>query len=329
MNKVGILTFTYGDNFGQRLQNLALQEVITRLGFDVYTIPQILPLNYKINNIERHSIFETFDKNYIKYYCEPIGDNYTPNGIDDFKFFVAGSDQIWSPISKDVNKTFFLRFAPRYKRIAYAPSISTSKIPLRKSIIYFKYINGFRKLSVREYKAKNILKKITNKSISVLIDPTLMFDASFWKKYEKKPNYNVPSNFILYYGLGDNDESQYIKDLAKDMECDYIILREGNKKFNIGPSEFLYLIDNASAIATDSYHGTVFSIIYNKKLYYIKRKNNNIDMSDRFETLFYKLGISLDQNSAVKFDYDKVKEKLNTEREESIKFLQKGLKCNI
>ena len=89
--------FLYGDNFGQRLQNLAVQEVIKRFGFEVYTIPQVIPETYRVLYDERHKFFEKYDSDFIKYYPDSIGNNKIPDGLEDFRYFVTGSDQVWSP----------------------------------------------------------------------------------------------------------------------------------------------------------------------------------------------------------------------------------------
>ena len=103
MKKVGILTFTYGDNYGQRLQNLALQTILERLGFDAFTIPQVKPRHYKIVNGVRHQNFEKFDDSFVKYYGDTIGKYKIPRGLSTFDYFIVGSDQVWNDDYIDKN----------------------------------------------------------------------------------------------------------------------------------------------------------------------------------------------------------------------------------
>lgn len=312
--KIGILTFTYGDNYGQRLQNLAVQEILKLYGYDVYTIPQVLPKNYVVKNHDRHNCFLEFDNENIKYYEYPIGRHRIPQGLQDFSFFVAGSDQIWSPYSNDVNSSLFLRFTSRGKRICLAPSMATSNIPWKKKLVYKLYFNGFDKISVREEESARIIQKYTSKKVETLIDPTLMFDAEFWQKYEKKPKYEVPKNYFLYYGLGNSIENYKVLDIASKHNCSVLFLKEGHKEFDIGPSEFLYLIRHASYVITDSYHGTIFSILYRKPFYHLVREQGGLDMSSRFDTLFSKLSINIDKMEQSEINYDMVFKKIEKER---------------
>lgn len=330
--KVGILTFTYGDNYGQRLQNLAVQEIFKQFGFTVYTIPQVVPSYQQPKNKGRHRFFENFDYAYIHYYPDSIGKHKTPVGLKEFSYFVAGSDQIWSPYSLDVNDSFFLRFAPKEKRIAFSPSIAAEEIPWKKRFRYRKYFNGFEKISVREEKAAELVRKYSSVPVETLIDPTLMFDAVFWDRYLKKPLLPVPDNYILYYGLGDDDDSRRVEAVAEEASCNVISLREGNEIFNIGPSEFLYLIKNARCVFTDSYHGTIFSVLYGKPFVHLQRKQSNLNTASRFDTLTSKLGLTMRTTDEVNGsnledgDYTEVYEKLQKERKKVLTYLESCMK---
>ena len=203
--------------------------------------------------------------------------------------------------------------------------MATTNIPLKKKLLYKLYLNGFDKISVREEKSAKIIQKYTTKSIKTLIDPTLMFDAEFWANYEKKPKYDVPEKYFLYYGLSNSIEDNRILDIAKNNKCSVIFLKEGYKEFDIGPSEFLYLIKNASCVITDSYHGTIFSILYRKPFYHLVRKQGGVDMSSRFDTLFSKLGISAKKNTQIDVNYDLLFTKLANERNEVKSFINQYL----
>ena len=141
--KIGILTFTTGDNIGQRLQNYALQETLKKYADEVWTIKQTSPYsllsNLKIfikmcflgvkyprnfvKVIKRNKLFSEFNNRYIRFYKRKInfyGNNeWISKKID---AFVVGSDQIWNPNSPDVGKNFFLEFANPRQRFTYAPS---------------------------------------------------------------------------------------------------------------------------------------------------------------------------------------------------------------
>lgn len=332
MKKVGILTFTYGDNYGQRLQNLAVQTILERLGFDAFTIPQVKPRNYKIANGLRHQNFEKFDDSFVKYYGDTIGKYKIPRGLSTFDYFIVGSDQVWSPYSSDVNWSFFLKFAPSEKRISYAPSVASDDIPKKKEALYRWYLHGFKEISVRESKTEKILRKYTNVPIQTLIDPTLMFDSQFWNNYSLKPKFDLPKNYILYYSLGQKGENEEVIRFTKAMNMSLVSLQSGSDYFTSGPSEFLYLISNAAGVITDSYHGTIFSILYHKPVYFVPRNSNEINMQSRFDTLFDKLGVTLECcNQFPKrciIDNEKTDVLLDGERKKTDEYLKRVLHIN-
>ena len=177
--KVGILTFTYGDNFGQRLQNYALQCRLASMGCDVFTLRQTGRKKNKsyelkqfikgcmgksdyIMKMKRHRKFADFDRQYISYYPERIGEGCIPEGLnEEFDYFVCGSDQIWSPFSDDVNDTLFLTFAPREKRISYAASIAADSIPEENQDKYKNRLCGFERISLREDRLSDWIERNT------------------------------------------------------------------------------------------------------------------------------------------------------------------------
>lgn len=111
--KIGISTFTHGDNYGQRLQNLAVQETLKLSGADVLTFRQkdsrsakyklkslasLIPKGLAVAHIQRHRSFEDFNSRNISFSREVISDSNPPRDIKSYDFFVAGSDQVWSPL---------------------------------------------------------------------------------------------------------------------------------------------------------------------------------------------------------------------------------------
>ena len=324
---IGIVTFTYGDNFGQRLQNFALQEYLKKYDENVLTLPQKKPPKSKKtyireikknifhpikawDNHKRHMAFQKFDKTHIKYYKDVIGENQIPDGLNDiFDFFVCGSDQIWSPFSADVNSTMFLTFAKQEKRVAYAPSIASEYIPDDKKELYKDYWQGFNEISVREANLKEYIENITGVKTTVHIDPTLLHSASFWNEAANIPECMPNKKYIFCYFLG---ESKYIGDMAaKYNNKDYQVVDIMNDKsyYAISPTEFLGLIKNSEFVLTDSYHGTLFSIIFHKPFIIVERDGAVVNMSSRFKTITKMFNISdryntvLDVKDIYKIDF--------------------------
>ena len=319
VSKVGIVTFSYGDNFGQRLQNLAMQEIMIDRGHEAFSFHQIEPKHspfYHLLNLfnllrngsrqkrellkKRHLAFMRFDKMFIQYAPEPISPDSPPNNISSYTSFIAGSDQIWSPYSPDVNETMFLSFAPREKRVAVSPSLACNDIPVNKIALYRRRITGFDHLSVRESQSAQLIKQLYGLNAEVLLDPTLMFDRDFWERYELKPNFELPSDYILTYYLGDSNYNREIETYCSAHGCTRIDMLDSDSYIVSGPREFIYLIHHAKAVATDSYHGTIFSLLFNKDYQFCPRRSTGADMGSRFTTLAEKLGIELTYGS--KFD---------------------------
>lgn len=345
---IGIITFTYGCNYGQRLQNYALQEVLHEYGDEVITIPQrhkdVLLKRYlkvargiiksprkQLLEITRSCAFKQFDAKYIKYYRDKIDEKHIHQKmIDYFDYFVCGSDQIWSPFTTDVNDTMFLTFAPMKKRICYAPSIAADYIPSEKAEKYKEYWQGFNLLSLREEKLIDYIEKTTGKKASLVADPTLLIATSRWEKLEHKPEiieFNSVNKYALFYFLGNGEKAKRIKDYLKKNNIHVIDLLNDDRFYVLGPSEFLYLVHHAELVVTDSYHGTIFSMIYHTPFVIFERKSTSANMNSRFETLYHLFGINnrLSDNVNIselfEMNFSDVDKSLNVIQQKSKKYL--------
>lgn len=316
MSKVGIITFTDGDNYGQRLQNLAVQEIIKELGFEPYTIRQNKGLRKRLKiakqglksflsgtwmaNCKRHIAFKRFDRTFINYYYKSISEknmNIFPE--QNFSFFVAGSDQIWSPYSDDVNATMFLWFTNKYKRISIVPSMACEEIPYELRDIYKEYLTAFKWLSVRENKGAQLIYELVGRKPEVLIDPTLMFNRDFWEKYENKPIWLKESDYLLFYFLGSRELCDSVDELKIKYCCPVIDLLEDKRYRVSGPSEFLYLIHHSKLVVTDSYHGSIFSMLYGVPFMFKERQESSLNMSSRFDTLIEKFHLTVSEDGTI------------------------------
>ena len=346
LKSVGILTFTYGDNYGQRLQNLAMQDFLKEYFSEVYTIRQVekkSPMLIHLKHVTklllqnqyfvlrmRRNHFEKFNDLYIRFYSNTIdAKNAMQFPKDNFDFFVCGSDQIWSPYSSDVNSTFFLTFVDKNKRIALAPSLASEDIPEVKLAEFKEYFKGFNYISTREYAGSNLVQELTGNKVETLIDPTLLFDAKYWSKYEMIPKKMCRKKYAVCYFLGGSNEISEIYEICNRDSLEVIDILNDKKYLSLGPSEFIYLIHNAQKVFTDSYHGTIFSIIFHKPFILFERKGTNINMNSRFETLFSKLGISIKHSQGMldegKVDYTEIEKNISKERGVFQSYLEKCL----
>lgn len=228
MLKIGIITLNGYFNYGNRLQNYALQEYLSSL-FNGSIVNTIWYLKYNsslkenmitLNNIRRYVFNRHGFKNFInsgkyvykiirEYNFKKFSDKYI-NSVFDYEvkpdlnnrydYFIAGSDQIWNPYwVKDT--TEFLQFADRNKRIAYAASFGVSKIPADKVEIVKKGLEGIDYISVREQAGAKIVKDLTGRDVPVLVDPTLLLTVEEWEKVMECPVWYRDEKYILVYFL--------------------------------------------------------------------------------------------------------------------------------
>lgn len=303
MKKIAILTLD-SVNFGNKLQNYALQILLQKQGFYVKTLTY--PRS-KLKNIFkpfysfvlRHKVkrwsFYSFRKKISWGESMPQNSEQWKKLQNKYDYIVVGSDQVWNTVF--FNKPlYFLPGVDKNKRIAFAASFGINYVVPQLESVVKKELKNFFAISVRETSGADLVEKLIGYRPPVIIDPTLNIDAFDWYKIEKKPFYfRNNEEFVLIYFLG-NKTSEYIKiinSIKEKYDFDIIDISDSsldNKK-NIGPSEFLFLIHHASLILTDSFHGTVFSILFDKPFYVFERYDKLDKMNSRIETLFKTLKI--------------------------------------
>lgn len=297
----------------------------------------------------KKNYFENFMLTHVKQ-TESVYNCYNVKELVDlYDIFVCGSDQVWSPVSGRP-ETFLSFVPPSKKKISYAASIGADAITHK----YAKYIKPmlktFNAISVRESSAKQIIDSILKNNNSVIsLDPTLLLTVDEWDAVSKPLDSLINSKYILMYFIGEADTSwELAYNYAKTRKTNIVNIAYNKMKFsqrdylhpdisyyNVGPSEFLWLIKNAECVLTDSFHGTVFSIIYQKPLYIYKREHENANgsMNGRIDSLLNILeiteNISLTKqtdNTALHVeDYSKVKTSLEKQKKISINFLEQAL----
>lgn len=337
--KVAIVTL-FGDNYGNKLQNYALQALLESMDHEVKTI--IVKDGVKLNCPEsrkdrlkkltpkyvfrvmlsrfknkypyknqrdgirasikfgktespkeltetRRTAFKSFSDQFLH-----IVENTLFPGeskyIDIYDAYICGSDQIWNPTYKSTGSAYFLQFAPEYKRIAFAPSFGLSRIPDALHTLYKKWLNGIPYLSVREEQGAKIIKELTGRDALVVPDPTLCLNREQWEEAEKKPEFADGQPYVLTYFLGNetNKYRRFIEAYAKQAGAKIINLFDMREPeyYVTDPAEFIWLIHHAKAMFTDSFHGTVFSIIFHTPFLVFDRiESGGTKMSSRIETL--------------------------------------------
>lgn len=355
--KLAILTINDDSNLGNRLQNYATQETLKKYKIKVETISNqkgIVGKGYIKKKIKgqikkviaikiqtkKYNNFAKFNKN-IKYSKYHIDIEHVPQELGEkCDYYITGSDQVWNPNFNRMSDIDFLKFAPKEKRNSFSASFGIREIPDELKEYYKNNLLEMQNISVREDRAKEIIKELTGRTdVEVLIDPTMMLTAEEWGKVSKKPKELKEDKYILNYFLGDLSEKRKkeIERIANKNNCTVINLMDKNEPlFVSGPSEFLYLIKNAFMICTDSYHGSVFSIIYNKPFVVFNREDELVNMNSRLETLLSKFQLQERYCKdgkipleLLKCDYTKSYKILETEKENVRKYIEKILNYNI
>jgi len=384
--KIGIITLNGADNYGNVLQNYALQEVLRGFNADVETIentttygrylltekkenkltvPYIkkyvfsqLNYRYNIKNTDmgilkqaiyykknsvlmkcirqkRKEAIKNFCDGYIKKSNVCLNVNEIPyEELQEFNYFVSGSDQVWNPTYPSTSMINFLQFAPEHKRVTFAPSFGINEIPSSLKEQYSKWLKEIPHLCVREEQGQQIIKQLTGRDAQLMCDPTLILSKDKWETIEEKPDYYSGEKYILTYFLGDRNKEykKYIEDIAKknNLKVWHLFDIMEKETYVVSPQEFLFLIHNAELVCTDSFHGTVFSIIFQSNFVSFPRIELGNTMGSRIETLLKKFSLQerdyrrLQEEHVFNTDYSKAEDVIQKEQSIAMNFLKQA-----
>ena len=270
------------------------------------------------------------------------------SGSKNYGLVLVGSDQVWTPLglySRFFNLLFVDDAVPR---MSYASSFGVSKIPWWQKKPTAKYLNRIDALSVRELKAKEIVDALSVKKAKVVVDPTMLRTKEQWEQeFSGVPN-KVEGDYIFCYLLGKRDETrEAINKLAKATGLKIVAMRHTDEFINsdetfgdiapydVTPIDFIQLISNAKYVCTDSFHCTVFSIIFQRQFltFYRFAATDGNSRNSRIDSLLSLMGLDerlflngdIAQQMLAAIDYDAVGKKLDDLRNDSLFFLKKGL----
>ena len=360
---VGIYTITQGQNYGNRLQNYAVQTILEENNMKAKTLQYkrwdndgnfLVKLSIKKWLHDMHIrrdliakrlwVFNRFNKKYVhfeKKFLKINGNN--DSIVDKYDCFVTGSDQVWNLDKKSITFNIpFLGFAGSKKRVSISASFGFDSIDDNKIKEKFKkYLNEMDAISVREESGKKIAEQLTDKEINVLIDPTLMLSEDKWKIISKKPHKFNKEKYIFVYLLGKYSEDviQKIRAYAQRKKLEVVMLENDDRRLKIsndeeyayGPSEFVWLLSHSDKVITDSFHGAVFSLIHKKEFNIIPRNGDSCDMSTRITYLGELFQIQNMMSEDLKFeksanvDYGFFNRKLKEEQDKFRKYLLDNL----
>ncbi len=369
MKKIGICTVYTGFNYGSALQAFATKQFLKKHHYD----GEILKLSgsivagrdirlRKLITLASRFLFHfphaiqaitTYTKSYSgslsthskqcfeSFYRQHIQPTYVSNHklkkrakSDEYAAFICGSDQIWNSSTYYIDPFYYLTFAPKHKRIAWAPSFGRDFIPPYNRKKIGRLIKNIPTLSIREKSGQQLISSLFHKNATLLPDPTLLLTEAEWKTLLDLTPYVSNQKYVLAYFL--NEPSQEAKrKLEKFSKKGYQILSipyqyHGewfDRCISSGPIDFLELLLGAEFVFTDSFHGTAFSINFQKSFWVFDRQYGSAsNQSPRIKSLLEQTHLlhrfnPSDEETCAPIDFNNSQMFLDAQRLKATKFI--------
>lgn len=353
--QIGILTFHRAINAGAVLQAYALQETLSRLGHDVSIIdyrPPYIDKAYKpIRSIDlRHPVgllyeisssilrfkrlkkYRNFRNIYLR--TKPL------STLSECDCVFLGSDQIWnSSITGGRLDPAFFNQSPlgkAKKGIAYAAStMSIERLTANDLDDFSVWLPRLSAIGAREKKLGEFLSDRYSLPVTEVIDPTLLAPKDIFDPFISKPS--CDSDYLLFYEVWHNDEVENkAREVARDKGLKFIGISGSDIRMHrtgirqiVSPSEFVSYIANASHVVTSSFHGTAFSLIFEKQFNVVcEEPHQAVRMKELLDSigLNEKLTFRMSGIDNKPIQYDMEREKIAAYRIESMKFIKDSLR---
>lgn len=245
------------------------------------------------------------------------------NQVHEKDVFMAGSDQIWSmAMSSTLSPWYTLQWTKEVpnKKYSYAASIGLSRLTADQMHGYSIALALFDTISLRESQAVDLLASVFPQKVRQDLDPTLLYDSSFWRELKAGRLINEPYIFV-YMLRPDNNVIRLARRIAKEKQCKIIytgLLADNYKGVNTvcdaGIAEFLSYIDNAEVVITNSFHGTAFSVLFESPFLSVKVEST----SSRVESFLGMTGLMSQYVSDVNNPYS-----LNVDFTDALQILER------
>lgn len=335
---IAILTFQFAHNYGALLQAFALKNYLQSLGHKVNFAPYYpewaqaeyaispfakgITLRRRIRLGSQYFKREKQSQIFIDFISKELGVGETFSSeeslrewLNGYDCVICGSDQIWNNLITGAGAAYFA--AGTYARkVAYAASLGTISLTNEQKNNILNYLPDFAAISVREPGSATAIEKLLNREASVVLDPVFLVNVRDWGIFGKEVG--VKSRYMFLYFLQENQEllecakryaeqnNLQIYDVHPTMGCRH----DGCIRLNnVGPKEFIWLIQHAECVCTNSFHATAFSTIFKKKLIHIP----NSKSPERTTSLLARVGVQLKTGKEFPF-YD-----LSLRRQENLK----------
>lgn len=362
--KIGILTFHAAHNYGAMLQAYATQTVLEKLGhepeFINYYSLHAEKNNHKckwngsprqlLKNLfyakhmaqwsrqhERYEAFKCLHLRMGRRYTTPEALRRTPPEYD---IYLTGSDQVWN-MERGINAVWLLDFIEEGHKVAYAPSFGTGEINEAAVDTFGAYLPSYCALSCREKRGVEMIQEMTGLNADYVLDPTMLLTAEDWQRISSDRIIDEP--YICVYCTEETELfMNMVVSLSRATQLPVaIITSSAINRFryakwvvrDAGPSEFLSLMAGAEIICTNSFHGTVFALIFEKQFVSIAHETRNERIKNLLEIAglcgrqICSDGIIRDISAVLDpIDYPEVRRRLRKEIERSLAFLGRALR---
>ena len=265
----------------------------------------------------------------------------------EYSAFLVGSDQLWRTDSVE-HGYYTLEWVPDgIRKVAYSTSIGVKEVPWFQVKKNRWFMNRFDYMALREQSACDLVKRLTGRDVQVVLDPTLLFTGDEWLHIQQdSPLFS--EKYIFVYLLGNNPEQRaYIQQVKERTGCkivalqqldDYIPSDEGfaDEAPYVGPKEFLNYIRHADYVFTDSFHCSVFSILYKRNFFTFSRFSESARQSTntRIDNLLHIAGLEnrrwsvsddIESCISISMDFSGVDDRLEQMRQRSWSYLEEAL----
>ena len=320
--KVAVIGLDHSQNIGNNLLKYAMYIKLKSLGF----LPIMIGKLFENHNIS--FLTKTTNVRLIK--------NFSEIKSNEYDFLIVNSDQTWRKWDENFYDIAFLNFSEKWKihKFVYGASLGYEewKLSEEDTEIAKRLLKNFSGISVRERYAVGLIKRFLGFKAQYVLDPTFLINKKYYlnliKNYQSENIKDINENFIFSYIIMESDSIKnyinYVKTISK-LKIFYINIYNNNQVM-----EFLYGIINCKAVITDSFHGTVFSLLFKKPFISFLNEGNDYSRFNNLDEIFNIKNRIFDLNSippvSLLFEPIKFNEsKLRSLRKGSLDYLKKNL----
>lgn len=367
--KAGLMTFHTAANYGAALQAYAFEKFLLDRGIECEYINYVnasraheysmtwhiwdslrrgnlknavaYALGSPFMSLRKHR-FDKFYEQYLKATAKVYHNSEEAAELNDkYDYFVVGSDQVWNPLCNGDDAAFLLDFVKDDdKRISYSPSFGMTSVDDAHKAVYAENLSRFKHIGVRETVGKKIVKDLTGKDATLVLDPVLLLTREQWM--EMMPVKEKKEHFIFSYTNRDSQTADFFKTGYKlDGRKHYVLSRytkpadfvnpKVRVKYCMSPQEFLWVINNADLVVTASFHCTALAIILNKP--FVAIVTGDAGKDERLLSMLNTLGLNnrvLRDGMSVEdvckeIDYEAVNQRIEQMKEQSVNYIINAL----